>query len=38
MARLNGATEAEIKDAVREPEKFLEKIRLLSLMEEGPPG
>lgn len=38
MARVNGATDAEIQDAAREPEEFLEKIRLLSLMEEGPPG
>jgi AhpD family alkylhydroperoxidase len=38
MARLNGASESEIKDAVREPEKFLEKIKLMVLQEEGTPG
>lgn len=38
MARVNGAAEAEIQDAPREPEEFLEKIRLLSLMEERPSG
>jgi AhpD family alkylhydroperoxidase len=31
LARVNGATEGEIEDAFREPERYLEKKMLLSL-------
>jgi AhpD family alkylhydroperoxidase len=33
LARAGGATESEIEDALREPERFLEKKKLLPLVE-----